>query len=141
MHRFSLLLLSMACLLLSGCAALTGGETANLPQIADRFTEAMRWKDWYGAAKFVEAKQRAAFLEQFKEDPDLFVVDSQIQNIQPGAGAGTAESVYQLEYYRLPSSRIERWTWTQEWQQQPGRFYAETVWLINNPPPPLPWNR
>ncbi len=141
MRRFSLLLLSVACLLLTGCAALSGGETANLPQIGDRFSEAMRWKDWYGAARFVEAEQRTAFLEQFKEDPDLFVVDSQIQNIQSGATDGIAEILYQLEYYRLPSSRIERWSWTQEWQKQPGRFTAETVWLISNPPPPLPWNR
>lgn len=141
MRHFSLLLLSVACLLLTGCAALTGGETANLPQTADRFSEAMRWKDWYGAAKFVEVGQRSTFLEQFKEDPDLFVVDSQIQNIHPGAAAGLAEVVYQLEYYRLPSSRIERWTWTQQWQKQPGRFAAETVWLISNPPPSLPWNK
>ncbi|MBW6509721.1 MAG: hypothetical protein K0A94_09285 [Desulfuromonadales bacterium] len=141
MRRFSLLSFSIVCLLLSGCAALTGGETASLPQIAERFTEAMRWKDWYGAAKYVEAEQRAAFLEQFKEDPDLFVVDSQIQNIHPGATDGVAEVAYQLDYYRLPSSRIERWTWVQQWQKQPGRFAAERVWLVSNPPPPLPWNR
>ena len=141
MRQFSLLLPPFACPLLTGCAALTGGETANLPQTADRFSEAMRWKDWYGAAKFVEVGQRSTFLEQFKEDPDLFVVDSQIQNIHPGAAAGLAEVVYQLEYYRLPSSRIERWTWTQQWQKQPGRFAAETVWLISNPPPSLPWNK
>ncbi|HMB16705.1 MAG TPA: hypothetical protein VKN62_10350 [Pelovirga sp.] len=141
MRRFSLLLLFVAGLLLSGCATLTGGETANLPQITERFTESMRWKDWYGAAKFVKAEQRPAFFEQFKEDPDLFVVDSRIQNIHPGADEGTAEVVYQLEYYRLPSSRIERWTWEQQWQKQPSRFAAETVWLISEPPPLLPWNR
>ncbi|MBD1400781.1 hypothetical protein [Pelovirga terrestris] len=141
MRRFSLLLFASVCLLLSGCAALTGGETANLPQIAERFTESMRWKDWYGAAKFVETEQRSAFLEQFREDPDLFVVDSQIQNIQPGARDGAAEVVYLLDYYRLPSSRIERWTWVQQWQKQPGRFATEAVWLISNPPPLLPWNR
>ncbi len=141
MSRFLLFLLFVQCLLLSGCAALTGGETANLPKIADRFTEAMRWKDWYGAAKLVEPEQRTAFLEQFKEDPDLFVVDSRIQNIHPGTDEGTAEVVYQLEYYRLPSSRIERWSWKQEWKKQPGRFTTETVWLISNPPPSLPWNR
>jgi hypothetical protein len=141
MRRFSLLILFVACLLLSGCAALTGGETANLPQLTERFSEAMRWKDWYGAAIYVEAEQRSAFLEQFKEDPDLFVVDSQIQNIRPGVTDDAAEVVYQLEYYRLPSNRIDRWTWVQQWQKQPGRFAAEAVWLINNPPPLLPWNR
>lgn len=139
--RRLLLLLIVACLLLSGCAALTGGETANLPKLTEGFSEAMRWKDWYGAATFVEAEQRPAFLAQFKEDPDLFVVDSQIQNIQPGATEGVAEVVYQLEYYRLPSSRIERWTWIQQWQKQPGHFAVEAVWLINKPPPLLPWNR
>ncbi len=141
MRRFLLLLLFVACLLLSGCAALTGGETAYLPQIADRFTEAMRWKDWHGAVKFMEPEQRAVFLAQFKEDPDLHIVDSQIRNIQPGDEEGSAEVVYLLEYYRLPSARIEGWTWTQQWRRQPGRFAAETVWLISNPPPPLPWNR
>ena len=141
MRRFSLLLFFVACLLMSGCAALTGGETANLPQIADRFTEAMRWKDWYGAAQFMEPDQREAFLAQFKEDPDLHIVDSQIRNIQPGDEEGIAEIVYLLEYYRLPSARIEGWTWTQQWRRQPSRFAAETVWLISNPPPLLPWNR
>lgn len=140
MCRFSLLLLSVACLLLSGCAVLTGGETANLSQIAERFSEAMRWKDWYGAARYVEAEQRPAFLEQFKEDPDLFVVDSQIQNIHPGVTDDGVEVVYLLEYYRLPSSRIDRWIWKQEWRRQPSGFGKEAVWLISDPPPPLPWN-
>jgi hypothetical protein len=141
MRQLLLLIFTLACLLLSGCAVLTGGETANLPQTAERFTEAMRWKDWYGAAMYVAAQQRPAFLEQFKEDPDLFVVDSQVRNIHPGSIDGDAEVVYQLEYYRLPSSRVERWTWVQQWQKQPGRFAAEAVWLISNPPPLLPWNR
>ena len=141
MRRSSLLLLLVSCLLLTGCAALTGSKTTNLPQIADRFTEAMRWKDWHGAAKFVESQQRAAFLEQFREDPDLHVVESLIQSVHPDRTDGVVEVVYLLEYYRLPSSRVDRWTWTQEWREQPGRFAAETVWLITNPPPPLPWNR
>lgn len=140
MCRFLLLAILLVLLLVPGCATLSGGETANLPQLADRFTEAMRWKDWHGAARFVDSQQRNAFLEQFKEDPDLQVVDSQIRNIQPGTEEGLVEVVYVLEYYRLPSNRIKEWTWTQEWRQQSSRFYAESVWLISNQPPPLPWN-
>ncbi|MFO7766158.1 MAG: hypothetical protein R6V33_06980 [Pelovirga sp.] len=140
MRRFALLFFAVACLLLSGCAALPGGETAKLPQIAERFTEAMRWKDWYGAAKFVETQQRSAFFEQFKEDPDLHVVESMIQGVQTERADGIVEVIYLLEYYRLPSSRIDRWIWKQEWRRQPGGFGKETVWLISNPPPPLPWN-
>ncbi len=140
MRHFLLLLFFVAGLSLSGCATLTGGETANLPELTDRFSEAMRWQDWHGAAKFVTAEQRSVFLDQFKEDPDLYVVDSEVLHIFPGAAEGTAEVVYQLQYYRLPSSRIERWKWTQKWQRQPGRLVAETLWLISNPPPPFPWN-
>ena len=139
MRCFLLLSLVAVFLMLTGCAALTGTKTASLPQITDRFAEAMRWKDWHGAARFVEPEQRDAFLEQFKEDPDLHVVDSHIRNIQPGAEEGIAEVVYLLKYYRLPSTRIDEWIWTQQWRQQSSRFYEEGVWLISNPPPPLPW--
>lgn len=140
MCRCSLLLFCVICLLLSGCAALPGGEAANLPQIAERFTEAMRWQDWDGAAKYVESQQRSAFFEQFKEDPDLHVVESMIQRVYSDRADGIVKVVYLLEYYRLPSNRIDRWTWKQEWRPQPDRFGKETVWLISNPPPPLPWH-
>ena len=135
-----MVMLVLCCsLLLGGCAVLSGKDSASLPIIAERFSEAMRWQDYPSAARFVEPQFRDSFLEQFSEDRDLFVVDSRVEPAQVDPEGGRAEAVYLLEYFRLPSNRVMRWTWTQDWVRQSPGAPGETLWLIGNAPPPLPW--
>lgn len=136
--RFFLLLMA-AGLLLSACAGPIGKGTSTLPLLSDRFNEAMRWQDYRGAAIFLEPQLRAQFLNQFQEDKDLHVVDSQVQNVSFDPDQSQAQVTYLLEYYRLPSTRIDRWIWQQQWRRQPGKLTEKTTWLIHNEPPPLPW--
>lgn len=135
-----LLLLTVLFLFLCACAGPLGTGSSNLPQLTDRFSEAMRWQDYPGAAQFLEPQPRTAFLAQFQEDADLHVVDSSIKSVNPGKEEGFVEVTYQLDYYRLPSTRIDRWNWTQEWRRQPGKVGKEAIWLISNLPPALPWS-
>ena len=133
-QRF-LLLLS---LLLSACL----GAVANspgLPQTSSHFSESMRWSDFRTAAQYLQPQLRESFLEQFREDADLHVVDSRMTSVELNEAENRAEAEYVMEYYRLPSSRVKKWFWQQQWILIPGEMTKPDIWLIGNAPPELPW--
>ena len=131
----SLLLL---CLLLSACL----GAVANspgLPQTSANFSESMRWSDFRTAAEYLQPQLRENFLQQFREDADLHVVDSRMTRVELDESEDRADAEYVMEYYRLPSSRVKKWSWQQQWVLIPGKLAKPDIWLIDNPPPELPW--
>ena len=132
---FLLLLLTP---LLAACAGSTsGGATPDKP--SEGFSESMRWADFSGAAAFVAPEVRDAFLEQFQEDDDLHIVDSSVSSVGVGQDPKQVEVLYVMEYYRLPSSRIKKWRWKQQWRLIKDEASKSEIWLIDNKPPPLPW--
>jgi len=132
---FTLLLLA---LLLTAC--LSSLQLApKQDKVSEGFSEAMRWSDFQGAAAYVNLRVRGAFMEQFQEDDDLHIVDSSILSIDLGEDKERVDSAYVMEYYRLPSSKIKKWRWQQQWRLIKGKDSDSGTWLIDNEPPPLPW--
>lgn len=124
-------------LLLSACASpINIGP--DLAKTSQQFSEALRWQDYHGASNFLLPEVRSAFLDQFQEDQDLHIVESRIVSIDLNQEAGTAEVEYQLEYFRLPSSTVKKWRWTQKWLFQKEKVARPGIWLIENTPPDGP---
>jgi hypothetical protein len=136
-QRFVFFLL--VCLLLTSCLGAADVGTP-LSVTSSGFSESMRWSDYQTAGIYMQAQARELFLEQFVEDEDLHIVDSSAVKVDLHEQEGWAEVVYQLDYYRLPSSTIKKWRWTQRWVYVREKATKPGVWLIENGPPALPWN-
>jgi len=137
MKRFFYCWWVLLALLCSCLGPMDSGPT--LGESSQRFSEAMRWRDYVGAALFIAPPAQQDFYASFpQDDDDLRVVGSRIESIKVNEDGKTAVAVYLLEYYRLPSSRIKKWRWTQEWQQYHEKITKPGIWLIQNPPPPVP---
>lgn len=138
--RFSALMIILSGILLCACL---GPVDVNpgLPKTSQGFSESMRWKDFQNAALYLQPAVRDLFLEQFKEDEDLHVVDSRILKVDLHADEGWAEAEYMMEYYRLPSSQVKKWRWEQRWSLVQEKVTKPGVWLIEDAPPKLPWNQ
>lgn len=109
----------------------------NLADAGDRFSEAMRWRDFRGAGVYLQEDVRSVFLERFPEDDDFHIVESRIAGIEVDGKTETTVLNYRLEYYRLPSMRVKKWRWDQQWRLHSSEGMKSNVWLIENPPPPL----
>ncbi len=140
MRNFLILLLPL--LLLTAClSSLTTMDTGpGIDKISTDFSESMRWSDFTTAAGYLDSDAREVFLEQFVADDDLRIVDSSFLSIR-ASKEGDTSAVYILEYYRLPSGTVKKWRWEQQWQLVAGDVSTGGVWLIQNPPPPLPWKK
>ncbi|SDZ74883.1 hypothetical protein SAMN05660420_00106 [Desulfuromusa kysingii] len=136
----NLLLLLFICPFMGACLG-SVDMGPGLDTVSQGFSESMRWSDYPGAAAYVHPDVRGAFLEQFKEDEDLHIVESGVISVVMDPSAGRADAVYVLEYYRLPSSRIKKWRWEQQWRLIQEKMTKPGVWLIENEPPMLPWNQ
>lgn len=110
----------------------------SLADTGDKFSEAMRWRDYQGAGIYLQPELLEAFLEQFPEDDDFHVLDSYIAGIKFDAETGATVLDYRLQYYRLPSMRVKKWSWAQQWKKHTAEGLKADYWLIENPPPPLP---
>jgi len=123
-------------LLLSACA-LPGNFGPDLDKSSSNFSEAMRWRDYVGAAYFLEVAARDSFLQQFQDD-NLFIVDSRITAITVDESMASASADYLLEYYLLPSNQIKKWHWRQQWQLPEKNTDSDSFWRIVNAPPAFP---
>ncbi|HEY5674745.1 MAG TPA: hypothetical protein VIR78_13625 [Malonomonas sp.] len=133
MRRLYFLLLLFS---LTACA-LPRNYGPELEKSSDTFSEAMRWRDYVGAAYFLEPAARGTFLQQFQND-DLFIVDSRVVELQLAESADSATAEYLLEYYLLPSNRIKKWHWQQQWQLPEKNADSDRLWRIKNAPPAFP---
>jgi len=125
-------------LLLTGCVAGAGNPGGDLYEQSRHFSEAMRWGDYLGAGNHLLPEVRDELLAIFQHDEDLRPVASSVYSIDMDAGTDVAEVEYRLEYYRLPSMRVKKWTWHQQWKLQPSKGLKSSLWLIVNSPPPAP---
>jgi len=127
----------MLILLLGACTKIAE-QSSDFGKISNHFVESVRWKDFQGAAKFLEEDQREAFLQQFPRNKDLHMVDARFEQVEVNEETGEAETVLFVEYYMLPSVTIKEWRWTQQWQRLSGKFPQEGFWLIQDAPPDFP---
>ena len=127
-------------LLLTGGCFQTPQMGPDLPELTDDFCEAMRWKDFTSAAGYMTPEVRDDFTQKFIDDKDLYIVGSKIRNVTLHVDEQWAEALYILEYYRLPSSRIKEWRWSQRWEVvgDGGVTHAD-IWQISEVAPPVPW--
>lgn len=125
-------------LLLSACLGKVD-QRPSLLRTSESFAEAMRWSDYRNAARFMRLPASQLFLEKFADEVDLHIVDSQIVDLQFSADQRRADVIYRMEYYRLPSTRLQTWTWTQQWTLPVPQGDEKDVWLIESAPVTLPW--
>jgi hypothetical protein len=124
--------------LLGACVGLVD-QGPGVDESTYHFTEAMRWRDYAAAARFVEPQAQPEFSACFpRDDEDLRIVESRLETLNVKEDQQSAEADYVLEYYRLPSSRVKKWRWTQHWRLRREKPDKPGVWLIVNAPPPLP---
>ena len=136
MPAFRLFMLSLA-LMLSACVGAMD-QGPGLERVTRGFSEAMRWQDFPGAARFLESSLQDAFLQQFAGNSDLHVVESSFRTLEVEQQGGSARAEYLLKYYLLPSNRIRTWRWRQEWQLTREKLTKPGIWMIVRPPPAFP---
>lgn len=105
---------------------------------SEYFAEAMRWKDFRTAARFLPSAEQEFFLEQFHRDKDLHMVDVRFEEVDLDPAAGSAQAVLLVEYYLLPSATVREWRWTQQWVRTDAPKSGGTVWQIETSPPAFP---
>ncbi len=124
-------------LLLAGCAGKID-RGPSLAEVGSHFSEAMRWGDYIGAGGHLHQDIREQFVAKFQADEDLHVVESQIFRIDVAPTADAADVEYRMQYYRLPSMRVKKWQWIQQWRRHEKKALKSGVWLIMNSPPEVP---
>lgn len=137
MRKNSILMVLLSLLLLTGCARKIdfGPGYDNLSQ---SFLQAMRWKDFQGAAAYLKDGDQQKLLDSFDKFEDLHIVDAEYQYSRLNKKAGTAESELILKYYLLPSTRIKNWEWKIDWALIPIDTKQRGTWQVQNAPPTFP---
>jgi len=137
MRRFSIGSVLLLAVLCSCVGPFENGP--GLQESSARFGEAMRWRDFAGAALFVDPAVQEEFFARFpQDDADLQVVGSRFESLDVDKEQQSAAASYVLEYYRLPSSRVKKLRWLQHWRQYRDNRLEPGLWLIQNAPPPWP---
>ena len=123
--------------LLSSCSwAVRPGES--LLDASDDFAQRLRWQDCSGAARYLAPEQKVAFLESCQTDQDLRFVGVESQSVDLSDDQRQADTVTQLEYYRLPSVVVKKYRLRQEWSYRESEGMKQGVWEVTSPFPELP---
>ena len=125
-------------LTLVACVGGANNPGGDLYEQSKHFSEAMRWGDYIGAGRHLQPDVREELLAMFQENEDLRTVSSSVYSIDLEPGANVADVEYRLEYYRLPSMRVKKWIWRQQWKLQRNKGIKSDLWLIVNSPPSVP---
>lgn len=135
-HLFRIRLFLLASAFLAGCQGLSGAFNGLEPAATD-FVQRLRWRDFAGAARHLEEPCRQEFLDRFGAIEDLDIADVRVLRVTP-LGEDRTEILLEMEYFRLPSPRLEKLRVQQLWEREPGEGYRRGVWRIVTPFPPLP---
>ncbi|PLY03027.1 MAG: hypothetical protein C0622_04870 [Desulfuromonas sp.] len=138
MRCFAWILLPLL-LVLSACFAPISSEPTVVTN-ANGFSESMRWGDFPTAAFYLHPDVREDFKSKFVDgDSALHIVESQVLTADLHEDEGWAETVYEMEYFRLPSGQVKKWRWSQHWKVEKDGPLSSANWLIDNAPPAVPW--
>jgi len=130
-------LLVLVALLLGGCGGLFR-PAAEWPRVGDEFINRLRWRDYAGAAALVDESQRTAFLAWPAALSEVQPVDARLESYVLKDEDKRAEAVAVLDYYRLPSARVQSWRMHQQWEYQGGGALTPGTWRLVAPLPNLP---
>jgi len=114
----------------SSCATLSGkGDIEAIKPSIEAFHQALRWKDYRGAADRLVPERRAAFVKaRIKNDDerDLFITDFQLEDAVVAPDQMSATVVSKLSWYRLPESTEQKAvvTTTLVWR--------DSAWLVES---------
>ena len=136
MRRFYHYFLLMLLFSLSACA-MPIDKGPDLGTLSTQFSDAMRWRDVTGAANLLDEAVREPFIEQFQDD-DIHVVESQVVTVLLDETLENAKVEYLMDYYLLPSTRIKKWSWHQQWQLIHNEESRTSLWQIQDAPPAFP---
>jgi hypothetical protein len=124
-------------LLLSACG-LAARPAQEFLAVSDDYLQRLRWQDYNGVARHLVESEREAFLAQWSDQPDLRLTEAQLDSLEFRAEGREARTRVTLEYYRLPSTTIERLRLNQSWEYRGGDRTHPGQWLITTPFPPAP---
>lgn len=137
MEKFFLLAVFSLVLLVTGCAQKVD-LGPGYEKMSGDFLQAMRWKDFQGAAAYLKDSERHKLLENFEGLKDLHIVGAEYHYSRLNKKMGTAESEMVLSYYLLPSTRVKDWVWKIDWVLIPVDTKQRGTWLIQGAPPNFP---
>jgi len=106
---------------------------------SQHFLQAMRWKDYRGAAvHFKEKEEGLRLLEYFEAARDLNIVEAEYLYSHYNKADQTATSKLLLKYYLLPSTRIREWSWEMKWELLAADAKQPGTWQILEAPVDYP---
>ncbi len=122
-------------LLIAACAPAVQPSDQFLAASRD-FSQRLRWQDWHGAARYMEAPHGEEFLERFRPLEGLHITDVQLESAELQGEDGRVAAWMVMEYYLLPSLTVKKLRFRQEWvYRDPGR---SGQWRIASPFPDFP---
>ena len=137
MKKFFLLVALVLMILSSGCTKKVD-LGPGYERMSKDFLQAMRWKDFEGAAAYLEEGHRQDMLVRFSESRDLHIVGAAYQYSRLNKKMGAAQSEMILEYYLLPSTRVQEWVWKMDWVLIPAGTKQRGIWQVQGVPPAFP---
>jgi hypothetical protein len=136
-NRYFLLLVVTLLIFGGGCAQKID-LGPGYERMSKDFLQAMRWKDFQGAAEYLDEGVRAQFLESFDKSEDLNIVEAEYRYSRLDKKNGTAASELILKYYLLPSTRVQDWAWKIDWTLIPVDTKQRGSWQVQGAPPAFP---
>ncbi len=135
--RRSLLPALLILWLLAGCG-LAARPAEDFLSASDDYLQRLRWQDYNGVARYLVPGERQPFLDQWADQDDLRLTDVSLDSLEFSDQGRQARTRVTLEYYRLPSTVIQRLRLNQEWEYQGGSRTRPGQWQITTPFPPAP---
>lgn len=114
---------------LSACAAWRARpDVEELKPAIEAFHQRARWKDFRGAADLLVPERRKAFVKartKTDDERDLFITNFDLEDAKV-SGAGVAEVVSRVSWYRLPSNVEKTATLTSVFVWRDGKWWLES---------------
>ena len=114
---------------LPACAAWRARpDVEELKPAIEAFHQRARWKDFRGAADLLVPERRKAFVKartKTDDERDLFITNFDLEDAKV-SGAGLAEVVSRISWYRLPSNVEKTATVTSVFVWRDGKWWLES---------------
>ncbi len=103
-----------------------------------QFLQALRWKDYRRAGTYLKEGEGQKLVAHFEELSDLQIAEAEYRYSQLDEKTQSAKSGLVLRYFRLPSTRIEEWSWEIDWELLPADSQQLGTWQIRSAPEDYP---
>lgn len=122
-----------ALLVAIGMVLACGGPVRTPEQVLEEQLQAfhghLRWGRVSEASSFVDDAHRNVFLGMYEEYGDEYeVTEFELESVQYERGSDEAEVIVWMQWFRLPSTRVNEETYRETWEYDPIR----RVWLMTD---------